>query len=233
MTTADTEVRRRQGSLVAGVLFGIGWLVFIDAIAHFNACWDRVDYGDPCHWGAAPVNGTLTPHATPSPTESPSHNNFLPGILPDVPDVFPDHYPWDPANPPPATPPPPPPHGGWEPISGRYKIVYVPGILATVALFMVNTVDAKDLDAEHTETAVGAVPGALKLWLWGGMVLGVVSIVIAISSFVDSWSRFGDVKDGPGLAAVMQSIFIVVSAATFFVARSIGSDDVWGQDPLL
>ena len=30
--------------------------------------------------------------------------------------------------------------------------------------------------------------------------------------------RFVDVKDGPGLAAVMQTILIVVSAAAFFVA---------------
>ena len=85
--------------------------------------------------------------------------------------------------------------------AGRYKIVYVPGVLAMVALFMVNTVDARDLSAEHTETAEGAVPGALKMWLCGGLVLGVVSVIIAISSYVDTWSRHVDIKDGPVSAA--------------------------------
>jgi ABC-type multidrug transport system permease subunit len=36
-----------------------------------------------------------------------------------------------------------------------------------------------------------------------------------------------------GVAAITQSILIVLSAAIFFAARSIGSDDGWGQDPLL
>ena len=36
MVTADVEVRRRQLSLAAGVLFGVGWLFFIDAIVTFN-----------------------------------------------------------------------------------------------------------------------------------------------------------------------------------------------------
>lgn len=62
---------------------------------------------------------------------------------------------------------------------------------------MVNTVNAQDLSAEHTETAVGALPIALKLWLCGGMVVGVVSIIIATASYVDNWSRHVDIKDGP------------------------------------
>ena len=75
--------------------------------------------------------------------------------------------------------------------------MYVPGVLAMVALFMVNTVDARDLNAEHTETAEGALPGALKMWLSGGMVLGVVSVITATGSYVDLWSRHVDIKNGP------------------------------------
>ena len=41
MVTAEVEVRRRQGSLIAGVLFGLGWFIFIDSIVHFN--------GECCH----------------------------------------------------------------------------------------------------------------------------------------------------------------------------------------
>lgn len=36
MVTAEVEVKRRQISLVAGVLFGVGWLIFIDSIVTFN-----------------------------------------------------------------------------------------------------------------------------------------------------------------------------------------------------
>mmetsp|Transcript_10743 Transcript_10743/g.15398 ORF Transcript_10743/g.15398 Transcript_10743/m.15398 type:complete len:226 (-) Transcript_10743:183-860(-) len=225
MVTAEVEVKRRQCSLVAGMLFGVGWLVFIDSIVNFNACWDRVDYGDPCQWGRAPVNGTHTPHGTPAP--SPESNNIWP--MPDWPIPA-----WVPGQGPhTTTPAPPPPHGGWEPISGRYKIVYVPGIFAMMALFMVNSVNAQDLSEDHTETAVGAVPGALKLWLSGGMTLGIVAVIMAIWSYVDVWARHDDIKDGPGSAAITQSLLIVISAAVFFVARAIGSDEGWGQDPLL
>ena len=66
-----------------------------------------------------------------------------------------------------------------------------------IALFLVNTVDSRDLNEEYTETAVGAVPGALKMWLFGGMVLGMVSALIAIWSYVDNWTRHVDIKDGP------------------------------------
>ena len=85
-------------------------LMSIDPAA---ACWDRVDYGDPCKWGRAPANGTQTPHGTPAPT--PSSGGIIPSDwMPDIPDL-PD---WVPHEAPSATPAPPPPHGGWEPIAG-------------------------------------------------------------------------------------------------------------------
>jgi|688.fasta_scaffold2603403_2 hypothetical protein len=36
-----------------------------------------------------------------------------------------------------------------------------------------------------------------------------------------------------GIAAILQSLFILVASAVFFVGRAVGSDDGWGQDPLL
>jgi hypothetical protein len=44
------ETRARQLSFAGGILFGIGWLVFIDALAHFNACLDSTDLDDVCRW---------------------------------------------------------------------------------------------------------------------------------------------------------------------------------------
>ena len=66
-----------------------------------------------------------------------------------------------------------------------------------MALFMVNTVDAQDLSTEHAETAEGAAPGALKMWLCGGLVLGLVAVIMAIWSYVDVWGRHVDIKNGP------------------------------------
>lgn len=150
------------------------------------ACWDRVDYGDPCAWGR-PGNGTLTPHGTPAPVSPSKNSNWRPDIDPSN-WLLVQHT---------TTPAPPLPNGGWEPISGRYKVVYVPGVLAMIALFMVNTVDLADLNEEHTQTAIGAVPSALKMWLCGGLVLSAVSIIMSIWSYVSNWSRYVDVKDGP------------------------------------
>ena len=44
------ETRARQLSFAGGILFGIGWLVFIDALAHFNACLDSTVLDDVCRW---------------------------------------------------------------------------------------------------------------------------------------------------------------------------------------
>jgi hypothetical protein len=34
------EGHARRLSFAGGIFFGIGWLVFIDSLAHFNACLD-------------------------------------------------------------------------------------------------------------------------------------------------------------------------------------------------
>jgi len=81
------------------------------------ACWDRVDYGDPCKWGQAPANGTQTPHSTPAPSHSSDNWPGMPNI-PDLPDFSDPTKDWWPFEGPHATPAPPPPNGGWEPIAG-------------------------------------------------------------------------------------------------------------------
>ena len=79
--------------------------------------------------GDAPTNGTLTPRP------------IVPSVTP-----TPTPAPWSPFGPTPTTTPPPAiEHRGWQSIHGSYKWVYIPGVLAMVGLFMMNTVDAKHL----------------------------------------------------------------------------------------
>ena len=102
-----------------------------------------------------------------------------------------------------------------------------------VGLFMVNTVDAKHLSDEYAEMADGASPAALRLWLMGGLLLSLGAIIQAIYLFVNLFNRYADMHPGPGLAAITQTICIVIASLVFWVGRSFGSEDVWGSDPLL
>ena len=209
------EGTARQLSFCGGVIFGIGWLIFIESVAHFNSCLDSVDWTDACKWGPAPQNGTLTPRSVP-------------------PGPAPTPAPWSPFSPSPSpTPAPAEPHRGWQSIHGSYKWVYIPGVLAMLGLFMINTVDAKHLSNEYADMAYGASPTALRIWLMCGLLLGLGAIMQAVYLFVNLFDRYVDMHPGPGLAAIFQTICIAVASLVFWIGRASGSDDVWGMDPLL
>jgi len=202
-------------SFCGGIVFGIGWLVFIDSLAHFNACIDSVELEDVCRWGPAPTNGTLYPKpvlpGTPSPTPSP----------------------WNPFNPPTPTPAPVIMHKGWQSIHGSFKWVYVPGALAMVGLFMINTVDVKHLSHEYSDMAHGASPAALRLWLMAGLMVGLGAMIQSIYLYVNLFARYVDVHSAPGLAAMIQTALIAIGSLVFWIGRSSAADDSWGTDPLL
>jgi len=166
------EGHARRLSFAGGILFGIGWLVFIDSLAHFNACLDSVDLDDVCRWGPAPTNGTLTPRPAPPPAPTPAPSPINPFG-------------------------PPPPHKGWQSIHGSYKWVYIPGLMAMVSLFMINTVDAKHLSYEYAEMAEGASPTALRIWLMTGLLLGLGAIIQAVYIFVNLFNRYADIHSAP------------------------------------
>ncbi|EKX47761.1 hypothetical protein GUITHDRAFT_162568 [Guillardia theta CCMP2712] len=215
--TANIEVQRRQLALLAGAFFGVGWLVFIDSLLQFNRCWDQLDYGDPCSWGPAPLNATSKYVHTPD-SPPPSFNPFPP---------------WPGGGGQPTTTPEPVTHKGWSGLDGKYKLVYIPGIIALVSLFFVNTVNVRDLSEDTTEVAEGASPVALKVWLFTGMIIGFTSIALSIWVYADLFSRSPNIQDDPALAAMIQTIFIAIASYVFFIARSIGGHELWGTDPLL
>ena len=102
--------------------------------------------------------------------------------------------------------------------------MYIPGVLAMVSLFMVNTVDAKHLSNEYAEMAEGASPTALRIWLMAGtntkhthththihtyshththththtgLMLGLGSIIQAIFIYVNLFNRYADIHSAP------------------------------------
>jgi len=156
--------------MIAGFIFGLAWLIFIDAIIHFNGCLDRVDQGDPCRWGKPSQNLT----SAESVTDDSSFN-----------------WPWD--GTPETTPPP---HNGWHTLSGKYTLVFVPAWLSMISLFLVNTIDPKDLDMDP-EWVTGAAPTLLKVWLFLGTLFGIGGVVMAIWVHIDLYARHSDMKEGP------------------------------------
>jgi len=96
-----------------------------------------------------------------------------------------------------------------------------------------NTVDAKHLSEEYADMAYGASPTALRIWLMAGLLLGLGAVIQSIYVFTNLYARYADIKSEPGLAAIIQTAFIVVASFVFWVGRANGSEDVWGTDPLL
>mmetsp|Transcript_40422 Transcript_40422/g.63106 ORF Transcript_40422/g.63106 Transcript_40422/m.63106 type:complete len:205 (-) Transcript_40422:103-717(-) len=196
------EAGRRQICMIAGFIFGLAWLIFIDAIIHFNGCLDRVDQGDPCRWGKPSQNLT----SAESVTDDSSFN-----------------WPWD--GTPETTPPP---HNGWHTLSGKYTLVFVPAWLSMISLFLVNTIDPKDLDMDP-EWVTGAAPTLLKVWLFLGTLFGIGGVVMAIWVHIDLYARHSDMKEGPGLAGIVQAVLLTVSSCVFWVGRSWGAVDAFNE----
>ncbi|EKX48305.1 hypothetical protein GUITHDRAFT_151855 [Guillardia theta CCMP2712] len=128
-----------------------------------------------------------------------------------------------------TTPAPP----QWPAITGRPALVYLPGVLGAVALFMVNTVEPYQLSMSYAEMVEGASPTALKIWLFVGMLAGLTSIILSVWVLLDVYMRDPALHHEPAIAAIVQSVFIFVSSGIFWVGRSYGEDDLWGSDPLL
>eukprot|EP00283_Hemiselmis_rufescens_P008111 CAMPEP_0173421672 /NCGR_PEP_ID=MMETSP1357-20121228/2699_1 /TAXON_ID=77926 /ORGANISM="Hemiselmis rufescens, Strain PCC563" /LENGTH=197 /DNA_ID=CAMNT_0014384613 /DNA_START=68 /DNA_END=661 /DNA_ORIENTATION=- len=67
--SSEFEGGRKLFAMISGIIFGVGVLTFLDAIAYNNYCLGGIKIGeDPCHWGYAP-NSTapLPPNTTPPP----------------------------------------------------------------------------------------------------------------------------------------------------------------------
>jgi len=68
----EFEPGRRQFSLLSGIIFGVGWLTFLDSVAYNNYCIGGLKIGqDPCHWGFAPNSTAPIPAGSTPPPYTP------------------------------------------------------------------------------------------------------------------------------------------------------------------
>ena len=115
-------------------------------------CLKAVDRGDPCKWGPAPANMTDIDVLPDDGHGDSGKGGWVPHWDPN----------WNPFDDHTTTPPPPIKHRGWHDLSGRYTLVYLPGFLALISIFFINTIDARHLTTE-SDWITGGVDYALQV----------------------------------------------------------------------
>uniref|UniRef100_A0A7S0N335 Transmembrane protein 50A n=1 Tax=Cryptomonas curvata TaxID=233186 RepID=A0A7S0N335_9CRYP len=181
------EGQKRLLAVFGGMIFGVGWLVFIDSIVVYNTCRQNLPEEDPCHWGIV-------------------QNKSLP----------------------PGSVQPPQPYGGWKAIDGQAALVYLPGALLLVSLFMINTVEARDL-AGDKDWVAGGSPAAIKAWLLVGFGLGFAGLAVSVWAHAALFADKPDTKPGPGVGGITLAVLCMVSSLVLWAARGLGdSAREWG-----
>lgn len=101
---------------------------------------------------------------------------------------------------------------------------HVCGVIATLAMLMVNTVSSGQLRGDlYTDGCLG--PYGARIWLFLGLVLSIGSLIAAC------WILFGGYVipeskiQWPGVAVFLQNIFIFFSSVIYKIGRS---EDNWG-----
>mmetsp|Transcript_18825 Transcript_18825/g.44089 ORF Transcript_18825/g.44089 Transcript_18825/m.44089 type:complete len:146 (-) Transcript_18825:80-517(-) len=97
-------------------------------------------------------------------------------------------------------------------------LVYLPGLLAVIALFMINTVNPEDLSNDQ-------IANKLKLWLFFSIIIGMGAIIVAVWVLVDVYiNRNADNSKAAAVGSVVQTVLIMISSLVFWVAKGIRSD---------
>ncbi|XP_059177009.1 transmembrane protein 50B-like [Physella acuta] len=111
------------------------------------------------------------------------------------------------------------------PTENKFNFAYLtPGIILTLAFFMINSVSNGQIRGESYTTGCLGQTGA-RVWLFIGFLLAFGALIAA------SWILFGfyvvgNVKpDWPGIAVFLQNALIFFSAFVFKFGRT---EDLWG-----
>mmetsp|Transcript_3495 Transcript_3495/g.6566 ORF Transcript_3495/g.6566 Transcript_3495/m.6566 type:complete len:204 (-) Transcript_3495:86-697(-) len=198
----------------------------------FAECLDRVEKGDPCEWGKPNTTrldigayGEMAARRQLLVDSNMYNSDFAFATA-----FNPAQFPWDPSSPK-TTPAPPPAHGGWHGLTGQYHLVWLPGALAMISLFFINTVEARHLTTE-ADLISGGQTVALKIWLCFGFLVGIGAIVAAFYVYVELFTRNDAIQNGPGLAAIIQTLLLLIASLLFWLGRSVGMDSEL-TDPFL
>mmetsp|Transcript_31909 Transcript_31909/g.70919 ORF Transcript_31909/g.70919 Transcript_31909/m.70919 type:complete len:167 (+) Transcript_31909:95-595(+) len=107
---------------------------------------------------------------------------------------------------------------------------YIPGIIATLALVMINLIRRDDLsDIDPFDDAASFC--RTRFWLFVSYVVSFASIVSAVWVMIQHYSSnpdFTAAEKWPGAAGIFQVTFILGSGLLFFVARTPGENEYEG-----
>jgi len=108
---------------------------------------------------------------------------------------------------------------------------YVPGIVSTFALVMINVVNWKDLGGFNWGVSEDSVQTRVRLWLFFSLVVGFGGVIAAIWSATDHWFNMVPKPDyeWPGIALILSNVLIFGSAMLY---RFNSSTEDTGYDAL-
>lgn len=89
------------------------------------------------------------------------------------------------------------------PITGPAGLIYLPGILACISLFMVNTVVKQHLEDD-------GVGPKLKVWLFFATIIGFSAGAVAIWVLITQYLNNPGGVTSPGIGAVVQTFCILI-----------------------
>ncbi|KAF5831749.1 hypothetical protein DUNSADRAFT_12619 [Dunaliella salina] len=103
---------------------------------------------------------------------------------------------------------------------------YIPGLMATLALLMINVIRKQDLDDGDPYDDAGVCRP--RLWLFLSYLVSFGSLVGSVWVLVEHYEQNPDISSTadkwPGVAGILQCSFILGSGLLLFISRG-GSDD--------
>ncbi|KAK9799800.1 hypothetical protein WJX73_010831 [Symbiochloris irregularis] len=105
---------------------------------------------------------------------------------------------------------------------------YLPGIVATLALVMINSIRREELDDPYDAFDEGVFCRS-RFWLLVSYMVSTGAVVGSILVLLHFYAWNSEVPSlWPGIAGIFQVILILGSALIFFVSRSGGGSDDYG-----
>jgi len=101
---------------------------------------------------------------------------------------------------------------------------YVPGIVSTLAILLINAISWDDLGGMSFSPAFDDVQGRVRVWFFLSLVIGFSGIIAAIWIGVEHWLSNADAKyTWPGIVLIFQNVLIFISAVLLRFSRPMKS----------
>merc|ERR1711998_578554 len=104
--------------------------------------------------------------------------------------------------------------------ASKEAIMYLPGMLATLALIMVNLVQFEDLQSDAFSNTACSGATRAKLFLFVGFVIGFTSLILSVWTCVHFGERVEDEgSNALGVSIIVQTVAIIASGVLFWIGR--------------